>query len=116
MNYTPFTNYKTVSINRGLTTSGTTLYTNNRDSFICFVGSIGFTGTESSGMITVGNSESRILFSSLPVAIDNNDKEAATYGGRGLIFVAAGEPVSYTNTGDANTSAINGTLRVLDLD
>ena len=113
MNYSPFTNYRTVAVNASF---GGVVTTVSKDSMIIF------TGTISDTTSSQGYSENGITVPSHVLArnIANDDDETIKevfFDNYGLVFVSAGQSVTtFGRNGGSSTMTVTGTFRIFELD
>jgi hypothetical protein len=106
MNYTPLTNYRTVSMTRGFTSAYYVFYTASKDCMIAMVGTFTSAGGSGSygGYISIAG-EQRVFYVS-----------PNTQTNFGFMMVRAGETITYRpEVGTVALASISGTLYILDI-
>jgi hypothetical protein len=120
MNYSVFTNRKTVSINSPNVGSGTVLYTATRDSLIVFYGNISTTAGNVTGSLRVSGNLGRLVYSGALLAggsLSGFAQSDVVLGSMGAAYIAAGETVTYnSNAGSVNSNILVGTLHIIEMD
>jgi hypothetical protein len=113
MNYTPLTNYRTVSMTRGFTSAYYVFYTASKDCMIAMVGTFTSAGGSGSygGYISIAGDTQRNLYEQRVFYVSPN-----TQTNFGFMMVRAGETITYRpEVGTVALASISGTLYILDI-